>query len=168
MQYMDRYDYLRLFARDLVRDDSKDVYHFADGLRPKLGYHVVTTGIRTLTEIYESTLSHETYYLGRVADGTTPGPILSVERTMKYERRRQRGKGARKLSRHSRGSETATHHQPLVLHTSYPTPAQSKIGRPPLPPLVRLAFPSPTIPALPTPQAPQSSTIAPTWWQRSR
>ncbi|KAK9111068.1 hypothetical protein Scep_018587 [Stephania cephalantha] len=67
MQYMDIYDYLRQFVGDLVRDESEDMYYFGDGLKPDIGYYVVSIGAMTITEIYERALAHETYYLGRVA-----------------------------------------------------------------------------------------------------
>ncbi|KAK9148220.1 hypothetical protein Scep_006977 [Stephania cephalantha] len=152
MHYMDRYDYLRQFAGDLVRDESEDVYHFGDGLRPDIGYYVVSSGARTCTEIYERALAHETYYLGRVADGRAPGPILSAEQASEYERRRQRGKGARGWNRGSQGSRQAT--PPLdVPPISSIASAQSTVGRLPLPPPIRPALPAPIVPALPAPQA---------------
>ncbi|KAK9147347.1 hypothetical protein Scep_006104 [Stephania cephalantha] len=70
MSYRDRYDYLRQFAGDLVREAMDDVYYFGDGLRPDIGFYVVSSGATTLCEIFERALAHETYYLGRVADGT--------------------------------------------------------------------------------------------------
>ncbi|KAK9088935.1 hypothetical protein Scep_028017 [Stephania cephalantha] len=37
MSYRDRYNYLRQFTRDLVKEDADDVYHFGDGLRSDIG-----------------------------------------------------------------------------------------------------------------------------------
>ncbi|KAK9148333.1 hypothetical protein Scep_007090 [Stephania cephalantha] len=62
MSYRNRYDHLRQFARDLVREDSDDVYHFEDGLRLDIIFYVVSSGARTLGEIYERALSHETLF----------------------------------------------------------------------------------------------------------
>ncbi|KAK9157419.1 hypothetical protein Scep_003993 [Stephania cephalantha] len=135
---MDIYYYQHQFTGDLVRDESEDVYHFGDGLRPDIGYFVISSGARTLTEIYERALTHETYYLGRVADSRALGPVLSTEHAMEYERRRQRGKGARGWNRGAQGSGTATH--PLVVpHVSSIASAHNIIGKPPLPPPTRPA-----------------------------
>ncbi|KAK9106598.1 hypothetical protein Syun_022609 [Stephania yunnanensis] len=152
MQYKDRYAYLRQFAGDLVRDESEDVYHFGDGLRPDIRYYIVSSGARTLTEIYERALAHETYYLGGVANGRAPGPILSAEHALEYEMRRHRGKGARGWNRGAQGSGTATH--PLVVPlVSSIALVQSIVGRLHLPPPIRPALPALVVPTLPAPQA---------------
>ncbi|KAK9094453.1 hypothetical protein Scep_025922 [Stephania cephalantha] len=62
-----------------VRNDSEDVYHFGSRLRPDIGFYVITSGARTLGEIYERALSHKTYYLRKVADGTPLGQALTLE-----------------------------------------------------------------------------------------
>ncbi|KAK9112168.1 hypothetical protein Scep_019687 [Stephania cephalantha] len=152
MQYMDIYDYLHQFAGDLVKDESEDVYHFGDGLRSGIGYHVVTTGGRTLIEMYERALAHETYYLGRVADGRAPGLVSSVEQAMEYKRWRQSGNGARGWNIGAQDWGTATH--PLALPpVSSITPAHSTIGRRHLPPPIRPGLRAPVVHALLAPQA---------------
>ncbi|KAK9168806.1 hypothetical protein Syun_000946 [Stephania yunnanensis] len=47
MSYRNKYGYLRQFAGDLVKEDADDVYHFGDGLRPDIGFYMVSSGAKT-------------------------------------------------------------------------------------------------------------------------
>ncbi|KAK9135935.1 hypothetical protein Syun_015265 [Stephania yunnanensis] len=149
MRYRDRYGYSRQFAGDLVKEDIDDVYHFGDRLRPYIGFYVVSSGARTLREIFKRALAQETYYMSRVADGTPLVPTMTPDPMTEYERRRQKGKGPRRWDRDVQGA--------IVPYVASPTPLQTIVGRPPVPPPVRPALPAPTtstLPALLAPPAP--------------
>ncbi|KAK9149065.1 hypothetical protein Scep_007822 [Stephania cephalantha] len=141
MRYRDRYGYLRRFAGDLVKEDADYVYHFGDGLRPILGFMWSVQGAKTLGEIFERALAHETYYMSRVADGTPLVPAMTPDQMAEYERRRQKGKGPRRWDRGVQGA--------IVPYVASPTPLEIIVGRPPVPPLVRPALPAPTTSTLP-------------------
>ncbi|KAK9119500.1 hypothetical protein Scep_017593 [Stephania cephalantha] len=150
MRFRDRYGYLRQFAGDLVKEDADDVYNFGDGLRSDIGFYVVSSGARTLGEIFERALAHETYYMSRVADGTPLVPAMTPDQIAEYERRRQKCKGP---SRWDRGVQGA-----IVPYVASPTHLQTIVGRPSVPPAVRPALLAPatsTLPILPTPSAPR-------------
>ncbi|KAK9084468.1 hypothetical protein Scep_030939 [Stephania cephalantha] len=88
--------------------------------------------------------------MSRVADGTPLVPALTPDQVAEYERRRQKGKGPRRWDRGVQGA--------IVPYVASPTPLQIMVGRPPVPPPVRLALPAPTtstLPALPAPPAPR-------------
>ncbi|KAK9114283.1 hypothetical protein Syun_021080 [Stephania yunnanensis] len=148
MRYRDRYGYLKQFAGDLVKEDADEVYYFGDGLRPDIGFYLASSGAKTLGEIFERALAHETYYMSRVADGTPLVPAMTPDQMAEYERRRRRGKGPRRWDRGVQGA--------IVPYVAPPTPLQTIVGRPPIPPPVRPALPAPTtstLPALPAPPA---------------
>ncbi|KAK9111828.1 hypothetical protein Scep_019347 [Stephania cephalantha] len=134
MRFRDRYGYLRQFVGDLVKEDADDVYHFGDGLRSDIGFYVVSSGARTLGEIFERALAHETYYMSRVADGTPSVPAMTPYQMAEYERRRQKGKGPRRWDRGVQGA--------IVPYVASPTPLQIIVGRPPVPPPQTCTFSS--------------------------
>ncbi|KAK9082931.1 hypothetical protein Scep_029402 [Stephania cephalantha] len=116
---------IRLFeavCRRSCEGGCDDVYHFGDGLRPDIGFYVVSSGAKTLGEIFERALAHETYYMSRVADGTPLVPAMTPYQMAEYERRRHNGKGPRRCDRGVQGA--------IVPYVASPTPLQTIVGRP--------------------------------------